>query len=186
MAGPPLNLRLTNRSDTALTIRWNEPPTHSLVKQYIVRAIVLKTYATHMLLLIPEWIVQQDELQAELVNLHPGTEYNITVTSESNHGEGGQASILGTTEIGVPDSELEQPKILSRTDSTVVVEIKPTTNNNGPINFYRVVVHLVDTEIVQNFDETLLSDYKHSQEDGLNYYIAAELDLQVKRNGKFG
>ena len=43
---------------------------------------------------------------------------------------------------------------------------------------YRVVVHFVDNELVQDFKEELLKNYREAVEDGLQYYIAAELDIQ--------
>lgn len=44
---------------------------------------------------------------------------------------------------------------------------------------FQVVVTFIDSELFQNFDEHLLKDYKNASEDGLNYYIAAELENEV-------
>ena len=41
-----------------------------------------------------------------------------------------------------------------------------------------MVVHFVDNELVQDFKEDLLKNYREAVEDGLQYYIAAELDIQ--------
>lgn len=56
----------------------------------------------------------------------------------------------------------------------MLIQIPPSINNNGPINFYRIIVQFVDG-LIQNFDEHLLKDYRESQENGLSYYIAAEI-----------
>lgn len=41
-------------------------------------------------------------------------------------------------------------------------------------------MHFVENELVQNFKEELLKNYREALEDGLQYYIAAELDIQDK------
>lgn len=128
----------------------------------------------------PHWIFQKEDTQVELVNLHPATRYNITVVCDSNGGEGGQTAIVAETEIGIPDVEPEQPKVLSQNDTQLVIEMKSTGNNNGPISFYRIVVQFIDTGLMQTIDESLLAAYRQSQDDGLSYYIAAELELLVR------
>lgn len=128
-----------------------------------------------------EWTVQKESsAKMELVNLHPGTVYNITITSDSEEfGEGGSNSIKAETEIGTPDPEPEQVRVLSQKGETMEIEIPTMTNNNGPISAVYVVVIYVDTEISQSFDEHLLTHYKQAQEDGSSYYIAAELKYEV-------
>lgn len=37
----------------------------------------------------------------------------------------------------------------------------------------------IDTEFSQKFDEHLLKSYKQATEDGINYYITAELANEV-------
>lgn len=179
VAGPPKNVQQTNRTDTSITISFQQPDTKPLLKQFIVRAIVLHTYSIHPLPSPPQWIFQKEDTQIELVNLHPGTRYNITIIADSLGGEGGEASIVAETEIGMPDIEPEQAKVLSQNDTMMVIEIKPAINNNGPISFYRIIVQFIDTGLTQNIDENLLTNYQQSQEDGLNYYIAAELEFMV-------
>lgn len=128
-------------------------------------------------------VEKRSDSQIELVNLHPGTKYNITITSESeNNGEGGTSYILAETEIGIPDPEPPEPKIVNKEGSTMLIEIPPLININGPITYVHVIVVFVDSEISQRFDESLLKSFNEAQEDGTDYYIAAELTNQVSVN----
>lgn len=126
---------------------------------------------------LPEWRVDKgNDARIELVNLSPGTTYNVTVTSVSDaHGDGGTTSIIVETEIGVPDPEPPQPKIVKHDGQTMTIEIPPLTNNNGPISAVHVIVVFVDSELSQTFDKNLLKTFNEAQEDGTSYYIAAEL-----------
>lgn len=184
VAGPSKNLQQINRTETSITISFQQPDTKKL-KQFIVRANVLHTYSIHPLPPAPNWIFQKEDTQIELVNLYPGTKYNISIISDSLGGEGGLAFVVAETEIGMPDVEPEQPKILSRNNTMMVIEIKPAVNNNGPINFYRIIIQFIDTGLTQNIDENLLTNYQKSQDDGLSYYIAAELEFLVSLSCNF-
>lgn len=177
VAGPVRNVRQVDRTQTSITLRWDEPQQRKYLKNYIVRVNPIKTFARS--LLPGQWTVAKDSNQVDLTPLHPGTTYLIEIVSNSDQGrEGGVASVTIQTEIGIPEPEPQQPTVLSRTDTTIVIEIKPQTNINGPISFYQVIVLYVDQLLVQQFDETLLTDFKQAQEDGSSYYIAAELEYQ--------
>lgn len=69
--------------------------------------------------------------------------------------------------------------IRRRNGRTLSIEIPPLVNNNGPVTAVHVVVMFIDTEISQQFDENLLKSYKQATEDGINYYITAELANEV-------
>lgn len=186
LAGPPSNIQLTNRTATSLAIQWTPVELQDLLNQYLVQAQVKHSY-DNSVLPPPQWIVQKTESRIDILNLHPGTTYNFTIISDSLGGMGGSRSTILSTEIGVPDPEPEQPKVISQTESTRVIEIKPARNRNGPISRYQVIVIFVDSGLVQNFDERLLKRYKLAQEDGTNYYIAAEIELeQVSRRFTVG
>lgn len=87
---------------------------------------------------------------------------------------------MGETVVGAPDPPPPSPNILTASEKTITIEIPSLVNNNGPITAIHIVVIFVDTEIFQNFDKNLLKDYKHASEDGLNYYITAELENEVR------
>lgn len=183
VAGPPRNLRIINRTDTSILLHWQhfDPhvlrPTDTSLSRYIIRAKIVRSYSSMSNLPLPQWSVEKGiDSQIELVNLNPGTTYNITVQSMSDdYGEGGTSSIFADTLIGIPDPEPSQPKIIKRDGQTITIEIPLLTNNNGPISAVQVIVVFVDSELSQTFDEELLKDFKQAQEDGTSYYIAAEL-----------
>ncbi|XP_055707479.1 putative inactive tyrosine-protein kinase Wsck [Phlebotomus papatasi] len=177
--GPPkhLEVNLSTVKNTSLTVQWNAPESRNFLVIYAITAKVLHTYATRMLGPI-EWRADSGDTQQELVDLHPATRYNISVTSLSATKEGGSAWVQVETAVGIPSQAPPEPKILARDERTITVEINPVQNENGPVTFYRVVVVFVNYGLIQNFDLTLLKDYRGSREDGTQYYVAAELDLK--------
>ena len=177
VAGPISNLHYTeNITDTSIQITWDPPPAAGVpVVEYEISAEKLKSYSTHNFHK-KGWRVQNNTNFFELPSLHPATRYNITVTSKSAKGLGGSEHIIAETLIGIPDPEPEEPVILETNDSTMIIEIHKAENINGPINFYRVIVHFVGEDILQEYDESLLKDYFMSKEDGTPYYIAAEFE----------
>lgn len=183
VAGPPTNLFVLNTSDSSVTIRWQHPEsqTESSLDLYVIRAVALQTYATNQVPLPREWVSpKQSNSNFELVNLLPGTKYNVSITSRSNeYGDGGTGSIIAETVIGIPSPEPEQPHVIARNGQQLEVEIPNSVNYNGPINQIHVVVIFVDSELSQSFDEKLLTNYNQAQEDGTSYYIAAELNYEV-------
>lgn len=74
--------------------------------------------------------------------------------------------------MGLPSPAPAQPKILNRTDRTVTVELSPIRNDNGPVSQLLVIVEYVDNALIQPFDAQHLGSWQ----DGVPYYIAAELD----------
>lgn len=95
------------------------------------------------------------------------------------HGEGGVNYIIGETLIGEPDPAPPQPNIRSMDGKTITIEVPSLVNNNGPVSAVQVIVLFVDSELSQQFDESLLKGYKQASEDGTNYYITAELANEV-------
>lgn len=185
VAGPPKNIRVKNRTESSITLQWTHPDSQldsTSITQYIIRAKVLKTFANYALLPPPQWTIQKhSDAQIELSSLHPATKYNITIISDSeSNGEGGSSSIVAETEIGVPDPIPAEPHIISKMNQKLEIEIPQAINNNGPISALHVVVIFVDSKILQNFDEHLLTNYNQAQEDGSSYYITAELNYDVR------
>uniref|UniRef100_A0A1L8DKE7 Tyrosine-protein kinase wsck n=2 Tax=Nyssomyia neivai TaxID=330878 RepID=A0A1L8DKE7_9DIPT len=177
--GPPRHLRmdLDTVKNTSFTIMWEPPEASSFLIEYAINAYPIHTYASRALSPVG-WRVERRDNQQELVELHPATRYNITVTSLGDSEAGGMAWIVGETRVGVPSRVPPEPKILARDGKTITVEVHPIENSNGPINFYRVVVVFANYGLIQNFDLNLLKDYRGSREDGTQFYITAELDLK--------
>ncbi|KXJ69817.1 hypothetical protein RP20_CCG025715 [Aedes albopictus] len=179
VAGPVKNLKLAEKeTETAIKVSWDAPSVDGVpVEEYEIGAVALTTFANYRLYPM-SWSVHNNSQSFELSSLVPGTRYNISVTSVSDKGAGGSTWMVAQTEIGVPDPEPEEPVILRRLDSTIQIQIQKAINNNGPVNYYRVVVHYVDDDLVQTFDETLLDTYQRSREKGVPYYIAAEVEMK--------
>lgn len=180
VSGPVKNLKLAEReTESMIKVSWEPPPVDGVtVEEYEISATPKSTFATYRL--YPKtWKVQNISQSFEMSGLVPGTRYNVTVTSVSEKGAGGQTWVMAQTEIGVPDPEPEEPVILRRLDSTIQIQIQKAINNNGPVNYYRVVVHYVDDDLVQTFDESQLDTYQRSRDKGVPYYIAAEVEMKV-------
>lgn len=84
------------------------------------------------------------------------------------------------TDIGIPDPIPPNATILSKSDKTMTIEIPTFINNNGPVTAIQVVVLFVESELSQKIDTFFLKGYKSAFEEGINYYITAELANEVK------
>ncbi|XP_063699112.1 putative inactive tyrosine-protein kinase Wsck [Culicoides brevitarsis] len=182
--GAMLTLFITNVTNTSIAIRWDRPlDAFKKITEYQVKAEVEFTFGTNIQM-ERFWTVQPEMNEYELSNLHPGTTYNITLYAMQNGDVSANSSIQETTFIGVPYPKPEEPIILSESDTTKTIEIMRTDsiyhNENGPVSAWRVVVHMVEGDLYQPFDPELLRDYRGAREDGLPYYIAAEVGNRTK------
>jgi hypothetical protein len=75
-----------------------------------------------------------------------------------------------------PD-EPEVPIITRREKDKIVIKITPSESSNGPVTSYQVIV--VDERVPSPFQASLLKSWSEAQEEGLPYYITAELSAQV-------
>lgn len=153
------------------------------ITQYVVDAEAVSSYAATL----PKkmsWSVQPEQNDYELTNLHPATSYNISLIALQGSEPIENVTTAITTHVGVPYPQPQEPVILSESDSTKTIEIGgPDSiyhNENGPVTSWRVVVHMVEGDLFQNFDPDLLKDYDGAKEDGLPYYIAAELENRTR------
>lgn len=180
-AGPVTSVNFPNTTENTISVAWTPPESNALLDHYIVRAEVLETFSTRQLI-NPEWTVSKDERQFDMLGLHPGTKYNITINSVAEGRSVGDAapgsiSLEHWTDVGEPDQEPSQPKVFSADDTSQIIEVYPVVNNNGPVSKYQLVVIFVTYGLMQTFDESLLRSYNESQVEGTQYYIAAELQL---------
>jgi hypothetical protein len=74
--------------------------------------------------------------------------------------------------------EPEVPRVLRREKGQLVVQLPPVVNENGPITAYRIVV--VYKAGHEAFRKDMLKSFHEAESEGLSYYIAAELDPQVR------
>ncbi len=178
--GPVVNPKVESDADSILIIKWGNPVTGTPVASYKIIAAPIKSYSSGPLQNIT-WTAQNDRQKFELLNLHPATTYQIELTSLSHTGqEGGSVRLQEVTQIGYPDIP-EPPKILEEKDNKIKIEISNSyVNNNGPISSYRIIVHFVDNELIQEFDENRLEGFQKATVDGLPYYITAEIPYRNK------
>lgn len=109
-----------------------------------------------------------------------GSTYNISIISFSkDNSEGGVRWLTAETEIGIPDPIPPTPTILDKNGKSITIEIPHFVNNNGPVTAIHVVVIFVDSELSLQFDEHFLRSFKYASEEGINYYITAELSNEV-------
>uniref|UniRef100_T1P8M4 Protein tyrosine kinase n=1 Tax=Musca domestica TaxID=7370 RepID=T1P8M4_MUSDO len=194
-------LQVVNATENSLTISWlpHNPMKHFIagvestpmirITNYMIKTERLHTYSMQPFFPQPEFIVQGNETKFEITDLHPATRYQITVQSlcESNTqgaSKCGTSVVEGTTLIGEPSPMPPPPKVLTTTDKTITIQIKPVRNNNGPVTKVLVIVEHVDDAITQPFDSALLGSHSEAEENGLPYYIAAELDYDRPGDNK--
>lgn len=179
-----LSLFTTNVTNSSIAIRWERPlDAFKKITNYELKADVELSFGSNIQKQ-RTWAVQPEMNEYELTNLHPATTYNITLYAVQNGDVSANSTIQETTLVGIPFPKPEEPVILSESDTTKTIEITRTDNvyrnENGPISAYRVVVHLVEGDLYQPFDPEFLRDYRGAKEDGLPYYIAAEVGNRTK------
>lgn len=191
----PKNLRVLNATEHSLLVTW-EPyeakkmylvetgENGAVVKQqiitnFLIRISVVQSYSSLPFFLQPEFIIQNTENRFEITDLHPATSYNVTVDAMCEQTICGSASLIGVTAVGVPSPVPAQPKIIESTATTITVQIPPIKNDNGPVTKVLVIVERSDGSISQSFETAFLEGWQKAQDDGLPYYIAAELDYDV-------
>lgn len=72
-----------------------------------------------------------------------------------------------------PENLPPQPVIVSNDGNKMQIKISPVTNNNGPVTAYRIVV--VNSDEKMGFQQDVVLPYEEAKNNGLSYYIAAEL-----------
>ncbi|ALC45915.1 Wsck [Drosophila busckii] len=194
----PNHLRLVNTTENSISIVWDayEPnnllvsvgtegltPQANQVSKFIIKCQVVHSYSSLPVFEQPEFVVQSTETEFELTDLHPATHYNISVYAmciaqqlERKETECGHATLSAATKVGVPYPVPVQPKIITRTDYSITVELAPMQNDNGPLSKLLIIVEYVNNALRQTFDAQLLGSWQESQQNGVPYYIAAELD----------
>lgn len=171
--GPPATVNVQNVTETTLRVRWMPPSAHSYISGYVIRAAIINTFSD--LAPIPlEWRVSNETYQTKLLNLQPGSVYNISVAAVNMDEEGTNITIKAETVIGTPDPSPPDIEVKSRHGDRMVVRIPEAKNVNGPVSMYRIVVSIELYQ--QGFIITTLGNYSYATDNGLPYYITAELD----------
>lgn len=171
--GEPTSLDIVNVTETTVRIRWQPPQAYSVITGYVLRATVEETFADFALKPI-EWRVSNDTLQYELLNLHPGSTYSISVAAVNDIDEGPNKTVRAETIIGTPDPSPPDIETKERHGHRLLVHIPEAKNVNGPVSKYRIVVSIELYQ--QGFITETLGNYSYAEDQGLPYYITAELD----------
>ncbi|KAE8747457.1 hypothetical protein FOCC_FOCC005788 [Frankliniella occidentalis] len=171
--GPPTLLEVFNISQHGFRVSWLPPaapngPLHS----YTVTAELLKTYSRLQLSPVMSWTYSATVNSADVLDLHPGSEYRVKVQAESDNGEGVPAQLFVGTHVGDPDIPNE-PEIIQKlvSEGQILIKFTEGMSENGPVTGYRVVVICG----IADFEPDLLDSYYNAEKKGLPYYIAASL-----------
>jgi hypothetical protein len=99
--GPPASLKLFNATDTSVQAVWSPPVAlNDVFTDYIVVANSINTYYTTNQLEPRQWMFPNSTLKAGLPDLHPGTQYNISVATHFHRVTGVKISDTIWTQIG--------------------------------------------------------------------------------------
>ncbi|XP_044754177.1 putative tyrosine-protein kinase Wsck [Coccinella septempunctata] len=181
--GPPKNFMVKSVTEVGVEISWEKPEGYVEITKYEITAGVLHTFSQYPIQ-NATWVYSNTTFQTTL-SLQSASSFNITIQGRSENGLGLPASKVVETLIGEPDNKPYPPKILSRSGSQMLIKIYPVINNNGPINYYQVIV--LDETAKEIFQPEYLKNYYESLEKGLNYYIAAELTPEgINKNFTIG
>lgn len=173
VSGPPRNLTVSNVTDTEARLDWTEPESYLNIEKYLVHLTALHTYSTNKLP-DPQFEYANNTVHVELASLNPATIYNVSVQAMPYKGQGAAvAHSQFETQMGDPDNAPEPPQVLKRDGATMTVRFQPVTNNNGPVTSYLVAV--INSGSIQIAHTDNLKAYYEARNDGLTYYIAAEL-----------
>lgn len=171
--GEPASIEVVNITETTVRVRWTPPSAYSFITAYVLRATVEETYVDFALIPL-EWRVSNDTLQTELLNLHPGSTYMISVAAVNYDEEGPNITTRAETVIGTPDPSPPDIEIKERRGNRMLVHIPEAKNINGPVSMYRIVVSIELYQ--QGFITENLGNHTYAEDQGLPYYITAELD----------
>ncbi|CAF4866538.1 unnamed protein product [Pieris macdunnoughi] len=177
--GPPTSLETYNVTESTVRVQWTAPQAYTRITSYIIWAVVVTTYADTILQPI-QWRVPNNTYQTQLLNLQPGSVYNISVGAMYYEEESNNITVKVETVIGTPDPSPPDIKILQRKGNEMLVHIPEAINVNGPVSMYRIVVSIELFQ--QGFITENLGNYSYAQEKGLPYYITAELDPDDIKN----
>lgn len=178
--GSVRNLRVQETTEDKITIVFDPPERNGTeLTGYEINALVLKTYSNSPWAMRNQtWKVQKSAHKFDLSNLQPGSKYSILIMSKNGDLQGDETEVVASTKLATPDPKPDPPTIVPNQSEKGKLKIilNKAVNNNGPISKYLIVVHFVDSELIHDFDETLLDTYQTAQNSGLSYYITGETD----------
>nr|XP_045606132.1 putative tyrosine-protein kinase Wsck [Procambarus clarkii] len=170
--GAPMNLTQVDSEPSSLHINW-EPPAGGLseILEYHVSAIPDFTYSERDPPRPMKWVFSAHTYTAWLHGVQPGTKYKVEIRAASSAGLGYPQSREMWTKVGKPETPAS-PQLISRTSTTMTVQLQSVPPTNGPITAYQVVV--IDETVSVELQPQLLEDFHNASEKGLPFYIAAQ------------
>ncbi|KAF5272849.1 hypothetical protein FQR65_LT00445 [Abscondita terminalis] len=169
--GVPQDLEIHNVTDTTAFVSWKPPVTFVEIEYYQISTKVLHTFSNFNLM-NSQYRFSNNTFDTEL-NFQPGTRYNISLQAISKFRESAATFKIVETAIGLPDNIPSTPIILKRDGRTMIVQLNPVINNNGPVSSYLLVVINEDMNPILQRDN--FKSYAEAMRDGFNYYVTAEI-----------
>ncbi|GFY36970.1 tyrosine-protein kinase receptor Tie-1 [Trichonephila inaurata madagascariensis] len=170
ISGP--ELIVSNVTENKVHVEWTPVQIpNKVVEKYQVSAYPLKSYSTD-LLKRNEWTFSNTSVHTDLIGLHPGTMYNISIWAVTSDGHTDPSTKIVWTEVGDPEEPLPV-EILEKDRKTMLVNLPIGYSDKGPITSYYVVP--IEKGPIILFNQEEVSNYSMSKESGLPFYIAANL-----------
>ncbi|XP_023222151.1 putative tyrosine-protein kinase Wsck [Centruroides sculpturatus] len=167
----PSSLKVINRSETEIHVQWSPVSSKNIIN-YHIKADPIKSYYENQPPVKKEWSFSNKTEKADLLQLEPGTQYNITIWASTSDGDTTSISKFVWTVVGAP----ERPpvvQVLKRTGKTIGVKLHPAFRNDNSIMFYKVIV--LKEEPIVTFNSERLYNYSEAVKNGLSFYVAAQL-----------
>lgn len=155
----------------------------------------IKTESSYPLPPTKTEVLAESSNSTVIYGLHPGTKYNVTIFATNindfsfTEAKSDKASTEGWTRIGSPNPS-QPPKILTRNDRTITIEIPEGSSENGPLSYYYVVVAQAKTiaptwsDIL--YENSIKAEREEEETYRSSYYIAAKFSaVDYRRYQRF-
>ncbi|GFQ78774.1 tyrosine-protein kinase Wsck, partial [Trichonephila clavata] len=130
ISGP--ELIVSNVTENKVHVEWTPVRIpNKVVEKYQVSAYPLKSYSAD-LLKRNEWTFSNTSVHTDLIGLHPGTIYNISIWAVTSDGHTDPSTKTVLTEVGDPDEPLPV-EILEKNRKTMLVNLPIGYSDKGPI-----------------------------------------------------
>lgn len=166
-------LTVLNTTEKEIYVQWASVSPSSAIKKYQISAYPLQSYAPNAILNGNEWTYFNNSTTIfDLMGLHPGTLYNVTVWAVTTDGRSEPSTIQSWTEVGSPEVP-QNVEIVKRNGKRMTVNLPPGESVNGPVTAYHVVI--LEKSPIISFASDELYNYTVAQDSGLPFYVAASL-----------
>ncbi|XP_058795351.1 putative inactive tyrosine-protein kinase Wsck [Phymastichus coffea] len=173
---PPRRVSVSKYGQDFLKVIWQLPDVpNGKIVSYTLKASALETKSLYPLAPIEAEVQGESANSTTILGLHPGTKYNITIFATNTQGSSDEAYTIDWTRIGPPNKP-NPPKIITKGENTITIEIPPGTSENGPITYYHVIVVQSGT-VPPTGSDVVYDNYDRASKEGLGYYITGKFDI---------